>query len=80
MPIQKLNIHEAKTRLSAILAQIEKDGSTVLICRNGSPVAELSPVKKGVGSRLGRHPVMSKFTIHYDPTEDMSEDEWGELE
>ncbi|GAB6095429.1 hypothetical protein JCM14469_16810 [Desulfatiferula olefinivorans] len=80
MPILKLNIHEAKTNLSAILAQIEQTGSTVLICRNGTPVAELSPVKKGVGSRLGKHPVMSRIQINYDPTEDLSDDEWGEIE
>lgn len=80
MPVQKLNIHEAKTKLSAILAQIEQTGNTVLICRNGTPVAVLSPIKKGVGSRLGKHPIMSNVQINYDPTEDMSEDEWGEIE
>lgn len=77
---QKLNIHEAKTKLSAVLAQIEKTGRKVLICRNGEPVAELSPIKKGVGSRLGKHPIMSKIQIHYDPTEDLSDEEWGEIE
>lgn len=80
MNTQKLNIHEAKTNLSAILAQIEKDGRTVLICRNGTPVAELSPIKKNVGSRLSKHPVMSNIRINYDPTEDMTDDEWGVME
>ena len=27
-------------------------------------------------SRLGKHPVMSKIKINYDPTEDMSEEEF----
>jgi len=80
MYTQRLNIHEAKTKLSAVLAQIEKTGNKVLICRNGKPVAELSPVKTGVGSRLGKHPVMSNIQINYDPTEDMADDEWGEIE
>lgn len=80
MHTQKLNVHEAKTKLSAVLAQIEKTGGKVLICRNGKPVAELAPIKKGVGSRLGKHPVMSKIQINYDPTEEMSDEEWGDIE
>jgi len=77
MGTQKFNIHEAKTNLSAILAQIEKDGRTVLICRNGTPVAELSRIKKNVGSRLLKHPLMSNIRINYDPVEDMTDDEWA---
>ncbi|MFA6012638.1 MAG: type II toxin-antitoxin system Phd/YefM family antitoxin [Desulfobacteraceae bacterium] len=77
MVTQKFNIHEAKTNLSAILAQIEKDGRTVLICRNGTPVAELAPIKKNVGSRLLKHPLMSNIRINYDPVEDMTDDEWA---
>ena len=80
MHTQKLNIHEAKTKLSAVLAQIEKTGNKVLICRNGKPLAELSPIKRGVGMRLGKHPVMSKIRINYDPTEDMKDEEWGDIE
>lgn len=80
MYTQKLNIHEAKTKLSTVLAEIEKTGETVLICRNGKPIAELSPVKKSVGLRLSKHPIMSKIKINYDPTEDMSEEEWGYIE
>ncbi len=77
---KKINIHEAKTTLSAVLAQIEKTGNKVLICRNGKPVAELSPVKGGVGSRLGKHPVMSHIQINYDPADELSEAVWGDIE
>ncbi len=77
---KKLNIHEAKTKLSAVLAHIEKTGDKVLICRNGKPIAELSPVKGGVGSRLGKHPVMSNIQINYNPAEELTEEEWGDIE
>ena len=81
MSIQKLNIHEAKTKLSAVLMQIEKTGKSVVICRNGKPVAELSPFKHHKdGHRLGTHPVMGKIRLGYDPIEDLSDDEWGALE
>ncbi|PYU99638.1 MAG: type II toxin-antitoxin system prevent-host-death family antitoxin, partial [Acidobacteria bacterium] len=33
-----LNVHEAKTRLSSVLAEIAEKGEKFLICRNGKPV------------------------------------------
>lgn len=76
--MHKLNVHETKTRLSAVLKEIEEKGESYLICRNGKPVAELIPHKKR--SRLTYHPVLSKITINYDPTEELSPDEWGKIE
>jgi prevent-host-death family protein len=76
----KINIHEAKTKLSQVLAQIEKTGESVVICRNGKPIAELGPLKRRSGGRLGKHPVMSKIKINYDPTEALTEEEWGHIE
>jgi len=38
--MNKLNIHEAKTHLSAILTKL-KPGDKVLICRRNTPIAEL---------------------------------------
>ena len=40
-----VNIHEAKTHLSRLLAQVE-DGEEVVIARNGKPVARLVSVPK----------------------------------
>ncbi|MCW2786082.1 MAG: prevent-host-death family protein [Marmoricola sp.] len=37
-----VNIHEAKTHLSKLLAQVEA-GEQVVIARNGKPVAKLEP-------------------------------------
>lgn len=76
--MQKVNVHEAKTRLSAILLEVEEKGETFVICRNGKPLAELGPRKRT--SRLAYHPVLSGIKIDYDPVEDLSDDEWGEIE
>jgi prevent-host-death family protein len=73
-----LNIHDAKTHLSAVLAQVERDGETAVICRNGKPIADLVPHRQT--SRTTLHPVMSKLTIHGDPVEGLSDDEWPEEE
>ncbi len=70
-----LKVHEAKTRLSSILAEVEEKGETFLICRNGHPVADLVPhVQK---SRLKPHPVLRRVRIRYDPTEPLTEEEWA---
>ncbi len=69
-----VNIHEAKTNLSALLAKIEKTGEEVLICRYGKPIADLVPHK--CKDRLKPHAVMSNIEINYNPTEPLSEDEW----
>ena len=44
----QVNVHEAKTQLSRLLAQVEA-GEEVVIARNGVPVAQLvaAPRKKG---------------------------------
>ena len=73
-----VNIHDAKTRLSAILAEVEKKGKTFVICRNGKPLAELGP-RRHTG-RLKMHTILRRIHIAYDPVEDLSEDEWGEIE
>jgi prevent-host-death family protein len=49
-----VNIHEAKTKLSALLAEVEATGEKVLICRHGKPVADLVPHRKR--RRLEPHP------------------------
>ncbi len=76
--MKMVNIHEAKTQFSALLAEVEATGERVLICRSGKPIADLVSHRKP--SRLEPHPEMSKLRINYDPTELLSEDEWPESE
>jgi len=76
--MKTLKVHEAKTKLSAVLAEVEKNGEVFLICRNGKPIAELSPHKRK--DRLAAHPVMSRIKIQYDPTERLDEEDWPEAD
>lgn len=69
--MNQVNIHEAKTHLSALLAQVEHLGEKVTICRYGRPVAELAPVRQG--SRTQISPELSRITITGDLT---TETEW----
>lgn len=48
-----VNIHEAKTQLSRLLARVER-GETIVIARAGTPVARLAPVAAPArAARLG---------------------------
>ena len=62
-----VNIHEAKTHLSRLIAQVEA-GEEVVIARNGKPVARLGPLngrgKPQFGSWKGRIAVDDSF---FDP-------------
>jgi antitoxin (DNA-binding transcriptional repressor) of toxin-antitoxin stability system len=71
-----VNTHEAKTRLSALLKAVEETNETVLICRNGKPVAEVRRPQPGASKDpLEADPTL-RVTLHYDPAEPLSEDEW----
>ncbi len=72
-----VNTHEAKTRLSALLMEIEMHGETVVICRSGKPVAEMRAVGKSSVDPLVQHAELAGRLL-YDPTEKADSDEWPE--
>ena len=47
-----VNVHEAKTHLSRLLARVEA-GEEVVIARNGNPVAQLVRCKSKAGGSRG---------------------------
>lgn len=70
-----VNTHEAKTKLSHLLAEVELHHEIVRICRNGKPVAELTAIPKFCDP-LKQHQELSPIKIKYDPTLPLSESEW----
>lgn len=71
-----ISVHEAKAQLSSLLLAVEQSGETVVVCRHGKPVADITPHRQR--SRTQSHPVMSRIKIKYDPTEDIETDAWPE--
>ncbi|HSB61852.1 MAG TPA: type II toxin-antitoxin system prevent-host-death family antitoxin [Vicinamibacteria bacterium] len=51
--MKKVNIHEAKARLSDLVDRVA-EGETVIVCRRNVPVAELRPLPQ---ARRRRRPV-----------------------
>jgi prevent-host-death family protein len=67
----EVNIHEAKTHLSRLLAQVEA-GEEVTIARNGEPVAKLvavpkPPKKRVLGADRGAVWISDDFDDPVDP-------------
>lgn len=60
---------------SELLAAVETQGETVLICRNGKPVAELRAIRATVNP-LRVHPRLSKVVFHEDPTAPLAPEDW----
>jgi prevent-host-death family protein len=63
-----VNVHEAKSTLSALLARVEQ-GEEVVIARNGQPIAKLVrvvPETKRVAGAWRALPGWSDYT--YDPS------------
>lgn len=72
--MKTLSIQEVETQFMFFLMEIEQKGETFVICQNGKPVAELAPYRRK--SRITPHPVISRVTLHYNPTEPLTQDEW----
>ena len=46
-----VNVYEAKTRLSALIAEVERTGEEIVIRRHNVPVAKLVPYRESVAPR-----------------------------
>jgi antitoxin (DNA-binding transcriptional repressor) of toxin-antitoxin stability system len=76
----KVNMHEAKTRLSELVKAVEERNETVLLCRDGREVAEIRRrVQKRAARRLAPDP---RFRVTlapgYQAAEPLTDDEWPE--
>ena len=72
-----INIHEAKTKLSALIATIEEKGDMVTICRNGKAVAQLGPVRRNTNP-LRQNGRLKRVVFKDDPSTPLSAEEWPE--
>lgn len=70
-----INTHEAKSKLSALLAAVEERGERIRICRNGKPIAELGPIR-AARDPFRPHPELSRIVIHENPSLPLTDEEW----
>jgi prevent-host-death family protein len=67
----EVNIHEAKTHLSRLLARVA-EGEDVVIARSGEPIARIVPIERRKGRRVfgqyrGRILIPEDFDDPVDP-------------
>ena len=72
-----VNTHEAKTKLSQLLACVEDKHEKVRICRHGKAIADIVPITNAM-NHLAQHKEIMGVKIFYDPTTLLSDDEWPE--
>lgn len=75
--MKTVNTYQAKTALSQLLAEVEERGETIVICRNGKPVAELRPVPTIRSPFAVMDPAL-KVEVHEDPTRPLEPADWPE--
>ena len=76
----RVNMHEAKTRLSELVKAVEEHNETVVLCRDGQEVAE---IRRRLTRRTARNLRPDpRFRVEmapgYRPTEPLTDDEWPE--
>lgn len=72
-----VNVHEAKTHLSQLLARVA-EGETVIIAKAGRPVARLSPIVDDERARVRIGFMAGEITVP-DDFDRMLEDEIADL-
>jgi antitoxin (DNA-binding transcriptional repressor) of toxin-antitoxin stability system len=72
-----INIYEAKAHLSRLIADLQKTGKPIIICRNRVPVADLVPHRKP-GNPLKQNPALKGARFHGDPCAPVAEEDWPE--
>lgn len=74
----QVNMHEAKTRLSELVKQVEATGEPFILCRNGKEVAEVRAIPKALDRTKIKRPshLRVKAAPGFNPSEPLDESEW----
>lgn len=71
-----VNTHEAKSRLSSLLADVEQNGEVVWICRSGKPVARLIAIDRQPDDPFKVNAKLKPIEIKGDLCASVAEEDW----
>ncbi|MEO5819628.1 MAG: type II toxin-antitoxin system prevent-host-death family antitoxin [Vicinamibacteraceae bacterium] len=76
----RVNMHEAKSRLSELVRAVEERNETVVLCRDGVAVAEIRrrPARRRLRDLAPDPRFLVTFAPGYDPAEPLTDEEWPE--
>lgn len=67
-----VNIHEAKTHLSQYLKRVHENHEVIVICKNGTPIGQLTEYKNTTVRKIGR--LKGKIFVSDDFDNELPED------
>jgi len=76
--MKEINLYEAKTHLSRLIVELERGEDRIVLCRNGVPVADLTPHAKQSTSSREPDPELAGARFEADPCAPLDEADWPE--
>ena len=73
-----INLYQAKTQFSRLVAAVEKQGERIVVCRNGIPVADLVPHASIPSKKLDPDPLFAGARFLGDPAAPLEAGDWPE--
>jgi prevent-host-death family protein len=73
--MKMVNVHEAKTRLSHLLARAAR-GEEIIIAKAGKPIARLVPIENTTSRRFGLLPGLKVGDEFFEPLPDDQLADW----
>jgi prevent-host-death family protein len=74
----RINLYQAKTQFSRLVAAVEREGERIVVCRNGVPVADLVPHASISSNNLDPNPLLAGARFLGDPAAPLGGEEWNE--
>ncbi len=73
-----VNLYQAKTQFSRLVSAVEKRGERFVVCRNGTPVADLVPHAPVALKSLDPDPSLAGARFLGDPAAPLEPGDWPE--
>jgi prevent-host-death family protein len=73
--MKRINLYEAKTHLSKLVASVEEAGEPIVLCRHGRPVADIVP-HRSPGIELTPDKALKGAKFSDDPCAPVPEADW----
>jgi prevent-host-death family protein len=72
-----VSVYEAKAHLSKLIAEVERTGKPVTVCRHRRPVVDIVVHRQG-DDPLRQDPALTGAVFHGDPCAPVSSEDWSE--
>jgi prevent-host-death family protein len=71
-----INLYQAKSQFSRLVAAVEQRGERIVLCRNGLPVADLVPHSPTSIKNLNPDPMLAGARFSGNPVAPLDQEDW----